>query len=233
MSNNVKDFQSIWSDYRRGVSGAIEERDKELKRLERYEGERADTEREAARVKFNQAVEAARNEARGRFGRVLEDMRDKADAIGEVMQAPTQEQLNVLQMLSLRSSISQSEAESAARALAGNDDCLTTLKQLCATRGGVIVHEIAKSKTKRAQAFDALGAFRDAAGSCLQWSGGSRAELMAKRNMQHLQHVPEPERIPLGAAVAADVDAGKMTQRDFTSVVVGNAASVEAASLID
>lgn len=231
--SNIKDFQGVWSDYRKKVSEANEIRDKELKRLERYEGRRADDEREAARAKFNQAVEAARDEARGRFRLVLTEMRDKADEIGEVMQAPTQEQLNLLSMLALRTSISQSEAESAARALAGNDDCLSTLQQLCAGRGGVIVHEAAKSKTKRAQAFDALGAFRDAAGSCLQWEGGSRAELMAQRNVQSLQHVPETERVPLAAAIAADVDAGRMTEREFSKVIVGNSASVEAASLID
>ena len=231
--SSIQDYKNAWTNYRERITAAVEKRDRELARLEKYEGKRAEEEREAARVKFNQAVEVARNEARGRFGRVLEDMRDKADAIGEVMQAPTQEQVSILQMLSLRSSITQSEAESAARALAGNDDCLTTLQQLCATRGGVIVHEIAKNKSKRAQAFDALGAFRDAAGACLQWSGGSRSELMTERAAQYMQHVPESERVSLGAAIAADVDAQNMSQRDFTRVVVGNAASVEATSLID
>lgn len=231
--SNVDEFKQVWADYRQKVSKAVEQRDKALESLSGYKGERAEAERKAAHDKFNEAVEGARSGARVRFRGILGNMRAKADEIGEVMQAPSQEQLSLLQMLSLRSSISQSEAESAARALAGNDDCLSTLQQICNSRGGVIVHEIAKSKSKRAQAFDALGAFRDAAGSCLQWAGGSRSELMAERATQYLQHVPEPERVPLGAAVAADVDAQNMSQRDFTRVVVGNAASVEAASLID
>lgn len=228
--SNVRDFQSVWSDYRRDVSRAVEARDKELKRLERYEGKRADTEREAARVKFNQAVEAARNEARGRFGRVLEDMRDKADVIGEVMQAPTQEQLNVLQMLSLRSSISQSEAESAARALAGNDDCLSTLQQLCATRGGAKVAGVNKSKQN--QAFAAVSEFARAASGLLGWQGGDRYSLMLERNAQRSQGVANSELIPMLSAVVADID-GSGTVREFVSQIVGDAATFENVMQVD
>ncbi len=231
--SNIRDYQTTWASYRKRVTAAVEERDKELSRLEKYEGERAEGERKAARDKFGQAVEAARVEAKGGFRRVLESMRDKAEEQGEVMQAPTAEQVHLLQMLAMRDSISATEAKSAALALAGNDDAIATLQQLCTARGGVVVSAVADCKSKRGKAHDALGAFQEAAGMCLQWSGGNRSSLMSERNAQRLQHVPESERIPLGAAVSADVDAGNMSEHEFTKVIVGNAATVEAARLLD
>ncbi|MBR3314747.1 MAG: hypothetical protein IKG18_11480 [Atopobiaceae bacterium] len=229
---NCKDFQVIIGGYRSTVGAELGKLNKELARLEGYRGEKADGERDAANKRFKSAVSAARDKARSELRPVLQRMKDKADAY-EAVEAPTAEQVNILTMLSLRTSISPTEAKSAAEALAGNDAALTTLSQLCATRGGAIVGAVHKSKSKRGRAYDVYKAFEESAGMFLSWEGGTRAELMAQRQVQHVSHVPESERVPLGAAVSADVAAESMPEYDFVKVVLGNSADYNSSSLVD
>ena len=89
------------------------------------------------------------------------------------------------------------------------------------------------SKSKRGRAYDAYKAFAESAGMFLAWEGGSRSELMAQRQAQYVSHVPESERLPLGAAVSADVAAESMTEHDFVTTVLGNAAEYDSSMLID
>ena len=229
---NCKDYQGIIGAYRSTVGAELDKLNKELTRLSGYKGEKADSERDAANKRFKSAVTAARDEARSELRTVLQRMKDKADAY-EAVEAPTAEQVNILTMLSLRTSISPTEAKSAAKALAGNDAALKTLSELCVTRGGAIVGAIHDSKSKRGRAYDAYKAFAESAGMFLAWEGGTRAELMAQRQVQHVNHVPESERVPLGAAVSADVTAESMPEYDFVKVVLGNAADYNSSSLID
>lgn len=230
---NCKDYQGIIGAYRSTVGAELDKLNKELGRLSGYKGEKADSERVAANRRFKSAVAAARDEARSELRHVLQRMKDKADAYGEVMEAPSAEQVNILMMLSLRTSISPKEAKSAAKALAGNDAALKTLSELCVTRGGAIVGAIHDSKSKRGRAHDAYKAFAESAGMFLAWEGGTRAELMAQRQVQHMSHVPESERVPFGAAVSADVAAESMSEYDFVKTVLGNAAEYDSSMLID
>lgn len=229
--SNTSEYKDTWSRYRKQIGNAISKRDEALERIAGYKGERAAREREQIANEFESSVGAAQQEARSSFTRILGDMRGKADEVGEVMQAPTQEQLNLLKMLSLRSSISQAEAESAARALEGNDAALQTLQELCAGRGGVRVAAIHKSQ--RQKAHDALREFEEGAKSCLAWRGGSRFELLTERSRQGFERLPESERVPLGAALAADVDAERMTIAEFTKTIVGNTATIAGAELLN
>lgn len=230
MKNTVR-YKDTWSAYRQAVSKAAEERDKELSRLQGYKGERAEKERQKAREAFSRAVGVAREAARAEFNVAIGGMRKAAEAVGSVMEPPSEEALRTLQMLSLRTSISPAEAEAAAKSMQGNDACLTTLQELCVSRGGARVS--AKGKSKRGQAFDALREFEDAAKMCLAWQGGTRGELMRERNAQHLAQVPESERVPIGAAIAADVEAGRMSHAEFVRSIVGNTATVEGAAMLD
>ena len=229
---NLNNYQRVWGNYRNEVQTALRTRESALQRLEGYSGARADREREQIHNDFAESVRKSRTKARKEFGGVLESMREKAEGVGQVMEAPSSEAVSILQMLSLRTSISQAEAESAARALRGNDEALATLQQLCATRGGVKVKAIQKNKTKRTQAFDAVGAFKDAADAILQWEGGSRSELLSNRNRQAFEYVPASERVPLGACIAADITAD-CSPRDFATSAVGNACDYDAVQLID
>lgn len=228
--SNVRDYQNTWTNYRKRVAAAVEKRDKELARLEKYEGKRADEEREAARVKFNEAVGVAREEARARFGQIIEAMKSKAEAVGQVMEPPSEEALRTLQMLSLRQSISPTEAEAAAKALQGNDAAIESLRQICATRGGTKV--AGANMTKRGQAVAAVNEFRSAASMLMSWSGGSRHDLMLERNAQRSQGVPEAERVPMSAAIVADIDSNGSTP-EFVGQVVGDAASLDCIMLVD
>ena len=230
---NCKDFQTIIGKYRSTVGAELGKLNKELTRLSGYKGEKADSERAAANRRFKSVVTAARDGARSELRPVLQRMKDRADAYGEVMEAPSTDAVNLLQMLSLRTTISPTEAKSAAKALAGNDAALKTLSELCVTRGGAIVGAVHKSKSKRGRAYDAYKAFAESAGMFLAWEGGSRSELMAQRQAQYVSHVPESERVPLGAAVSADVAAESMTEHDFVKTVLGNAAEYDSSMLID
>lgn len=229
--SNTSEYKDTWSRYRQQVGNAISKRDKALERIQGYKGKRADEEREQIAEEFESTIGAAQHEARSSFARILGDMRGKADEVGEVMEPPSEEALRVLQMLSLRTSITQAEAESAARALEGNDAALQTLQELCTGRGGVRVAAIHKSH--RQQAYDALREFEEGVKSCLAWRGGSRFELMTERSRQGFERIPESERVPLGAAIAADVDAERMTIAEFTKTIVGNTATVAGAELLN
>lgn len=226
--SNVRDYQNTWTSYRKRVAAAVEKRDKELARLEKYEGKRAEEEREAARVKFNEAVGVAREEARARFGQAIEAMKSKAEAVGQVMEPPSEEALRTLQMLSLRQSISPTEAEAAARSLQGNDAAIATLREICATRGGAKV--AGSGMTKRGQAFAAVSEFQNAANMLMSWQGGERHALMREHCAERMQGVRQ--QVPMSAVYVADVD-GDGSTSDFASKIVGKAASSEVVRLID
>lgn len=228
--SNIQDYKNAWTYYRERITAAVEKRDRELARLERYEGKRAEEEREAARNEFNQAVGAARDEARARFGQAIEAMKAKAEAVGQVMEPPSEEALRTLTMLSLRQSISPTEAEAAAKALQGNDAAIESLRQICAERGGAKVAGV--TMTKRGQAVAAVNEFRRAASMLMSWQGGERYALMLERNAQRWQGVPEAERVPMSAAIVADID-GNGSMPEFVGQVVGDAASLDCVMLID
>ena len=228
--SNIRDFQNTWTSYRKRVAAAVEKRDKELARLEKYEGKRAEEEREAARDKFDEAVSVAREEARARFGQAIEAMKSKAEAVGQVMEPPSEEALRTLQMLSLRQSISPTEAEAAAKALQGNDAAIATLREICAARGGAKVAGV--TMTKRGQAVAAVNEFKSAANMLMSWQGGERHALMLERNAQRWQGVPEAERVPMSAAIVADID-GNGSTPEFVGQVVGDAASLDCVMLVD
>jgi len=230
---NCKKYQQAIAKYRTTVITNGERKDRDLARIAGYEGAKAEQDREEIVRRFKSAVSAARDEAWSEIRPVLERMRDKAESYGEVMEAPTAEQVNLLSMLSLRTSISPTEAASAAKALSGNDAAIATLSDLCRERGGAIVGAIHGEKSKRGRAYDAYKAFEDAAGMFLSWEGGDRQTLMRRRQVERRDHVPQEQRTSIGAAVSADVAAEALPEYDFVKVVLGNAADYNSSSLID
>jgi len=225
---NIKDFQNEWKRYREAVNAANTAYDSEIKRLESYEGEKADEERREATAKRDEAITSAQSEARYRFNQILNRMAAKVDAI-EPLAAPSEEGLRVLQLLQLKEKISAREAESAAKLLEGNDSAIRALEELCKKRGGV-VPSVSKHMGKRGQAQDALKEFNTAVGYLLQWRGGSRAELIQRRAEEHITR--SGSRTPFSAAFAADVDA-QVSESDFVMSIVGGHATYDGALLID
>lgn len=220
---NLSNYMDAWNGYKKPVRQAEKKRDKTLARLEGYEGKRVEAEREQAWKDFNTAVEAARAEARAKFDTIIRSMHSKASEIDEVMTAPTTAMLNTLQALSMKTSISQRDADAAARMMDGCDVALDALQDLCTKRGGVRVS--ARGKTARTKAFEHVKAFQDAAGMLLSWQGGTRNDIMLKRSQEYYAHIPETERTPLSAAFVADVEGTNVT--DFCKAVVSHDASME------
>lgn len=220
--SNLKSLMDTWNGYAEDVTAAEFKRDSKLEKLDGYRGERADKERAAITREFDEAVEAARTEARAKFNATLKAMKEKADTIDEVMVAPTADMVNALKALEMRTSITAREANSAAKLMEGCDVALDALQDLCTARGGVRVST--RGKSIRAKAYDHLHSFSEAAGMLLQWRGGSRFDIMLKRSQERSAHVPSEERTPIGAALVADIRTDNVA--DFAKAIVGDDASL-------
>lgn len=230
---NISNFKENVERYRRAVEDANREREQALAVIDGYEGPRAESERELIEKDYADAIGHAREGARVEFSVILGRMKRKAASVGEVMEPPSPSQVNLLKTLEMRKSISATEARAAAKALAGNDIGLATLAELCESRGGVIVPEVAGAKSSSQKAADALREFEDAANVVLAWKGGTRAELMMQRNRQLTAHVPANSRVSMDEAIAADLISSDLTATEFVQKIIGHSATVEGANLID
>lgn len=126
MTNTQKYYEAVreWRKGMREVEAAYQQK---LKELEPYKGSEGYRKAMAELDKVrSDAVETARKEYRGRFKAIIGDM--KNTYANKPMKAPTTEQLNLLQALKLRSTVSRDEMRRAANTM---KDCPAALNALC------------------------------------------------------------------------------------------------------
>lgn len=129
--------------YREGLRSIWDEFDKRMQELERYKGSAGfEEEKTKAEKKRNAAIEAIQREYRDKFDRIISGMRESATT--RIMETPTNEQVNLLQVLRMREKITRDELEQAGRTL---KDCPAALS---------VLDEIAKQHEYNGMHFSSL-----------------------------------------------------------------------------
>lgn len=130
MSNTKELFDTI-DRYMRIRADAREEYMLMERRYEKAKGSPYYTEQmSAARKKRTQTMEEAQAAARAEVKRILEDMCEQAKKIS--LQPPTQDMLNLLQMLKIKENITQADLDGASNAMNGNGLGLAILDEMAA-----------------------------------------------------------------------------------------------------
>lgn len=100
-----------------------------LKRQERFKGsEGYNKDKAAAAAKRQQADDAARKEAAEKIDACIKQMRENVGKMALV--PPTAEQVNILQVLNMRTSMTRQQLDMAAQAMDGNSLCLSALNDI-------------------------------------------------------------------------------------------------------
>ena len=128
MTNTEYLYQAM-KKYQDARSAARDEYMQTMKRLESSKGSAYyDEQREKAMKKRNDTVAAAQAECMKTVDNALSCMRTAIS--GRKMEAPTEEMLRILQMLSMRTSVTKAELDTAANAMNGNSTALAVLEDI-------------------------------------------------------------------------------------------------------
>lgn len=128
MSNSDR-FYTLIREFQEKRQNASDVFDREMAELKRYVGsEFYETESKAAADRRDEVVKALQDEYRDKINGVLRSMRE-TNARRE-MKPPTTEELNLLQMLRLKNSVSEEELRAAARTLRKNPTALEILGEI-------------------------------------------------------------------------------------------------------
>lgn len=133
MKNTTRFYNAVVS-YRRDMKTLQDEYAAELARLEQYMGSPYGAEqRKLLDKKTDARREVIRAEHRPIFNSVLADM--AATVRSKPMAAPTAEQLAILQLLTMRSSVSREELKQAANACANCPAAIEALREIASKNG--------------------------------------------------------------------------------------------------
>lgn len=128
MTNSGK-YYTLINEFQTKRKAAYDRYDQELKELQRFKGsEYYETESQAAADRRDMTLKELQAEYRMKLDEVLKAMA-KANAERE-MKPPTTEELNLLQMLRLKDSVSEEELRAAARTLRKNPTALEILGEI-------------------------------------------------------------------------------------------------------
>jgi hypothetical protein len=154
------------------------------RRYERARGSQMYTdEMSKARKKREEAIAAAQTAARQEIRETLQAMAEKASKIK--MLPPTEEQLRILQLLSMKETITAAECAGAANAMEGNAAALSLLDEL-ANKAGVLHSPYAKSQSvKSYDPETARQTIKELGAACYEiienTSGAKKPALLAKQ----------------------------------------------------
>ncbi len=193
--NRTEILYSAMKDFTDAQRAARDEYMKTMQPLETAKGSAfyADA-REKADNARREAVEAAKKKAADTVDVMLASMR-KANSARK-LPAPTTEQLNLLQTLKMRKSVTSEELEAAAHTMDGNGAGLAVLQEIAQENGHIFQHftEQSKDGLPIAEGERAINSLLAACRRVLNGDGSSRAaSLAARRNarMNGVEYNPD------------------------------------------
>lgn len=141
-----------------------------------------------ARKKREETVSGAQVIARQEIRETINAMAEKADKIK--MQPPTEEQLRILQLLSMKEKLTTAELEGAANAMEGNATALSLVDELAKKSGVVHVPYASRLSVTAYDPQTARQAIKKLGEACYSivdnTTGASRARLLAAEQHQRL-----------------------------------------------
>ena len=179
-------FEAV-KNYRQKLSDIWAEYDAGMKNLERYKGS-AGYSKEAAELerKRQEAIQATQVEFRAHFANIVQYMRECATS--RSMDAPTQEQLNLLTALKMREKISRDELQQAAKTLKDSPVCLSVLDEIAGKLEYYGLHFGGESTSSILSHIDTLA--DSAARLCKLDKPNSRAEQAARASVYSPNYDP-------------------------------------------
>ena len=126
ISSVLYEALKAFDDYRRTMRNEFLSFKKEHERFKGSEGYNADL--SEAKTKRKNAIEEARKNASSKIDECIKKMRENANGIS--FEAPTPEQVAILQVLSIKSKISKSELDTASKSMNGNPLALSALNDI-------------------------------------------------------------------------------------------------------
>ena len=141
-----------------------------------------------AREKRDKTVADAQFIARQEVRETLKAMAEKADKIK--MQPPTEEQLRILQLLSMKEKLTEAELAGAANAMDGNAAALSLVDELARKSGIITTPFTSRLSVKAYDPLTARQTIQRLGDACYRiidnTSGASRARLLAAENHQKM-----------------------------------------------
>ena len=218
---NLSSYKRIWRTHHDKVKHIHDTWSAELQKWERYRGSEAGDEHiQAANDAYTAAISAERDRYWQEMLPVLKSMREKVESISDTVTLPSDEQMRLLQAVSLvgDGGLSYADYEKYLEMCADSSVARKTLYGLAKTRvkGGDNLHEPSGPDNGADRNYKTLV---EKARSFARWDGTSRSDAMGAFLQEKQDGVPMIARqTDTAAAYAGDVDP---TSSTFFKDVVG------------
>lgn len=218
---NLSSYKRIWRTHHDKVKHIHDTWSAELQKWERYRGSEAGDEHiQAANDAYTAAISAERDRYWQEMLPVLQDMRAKVENVSDSVTLPSDEQMRLLQAVSLvgEGGLSYSDYQKYLELCADSSVARKTLYGLAKTRvkGGDNLHEPSGPDNGADRNYKTL--FENAR-SFARWDGTSRSDAIGAFMQERSNGVPvEVRQTDTAAAYAGDVDP---TSSTFIKDVIG------------
>lgn len=180
--SNLDDYSNVFQSTWVGLRDQRVAYEKRVEALSRYKGSKGyDKDMAEAEKAYNERVSAIQDDARSKFDAILKRMHDKVAA--PKMDVPSDEQIRILQVLSMREHLDNSDIQLAAENLRESDTAMATLADIARRSGAIIPTSYKSKEQQRREAFDAL---REQMAGLVFWDGSDgttvRREWAVNRN---------------------------------------------------
>lgn len=230
---NLSSYKRIWGTHHSKVKAIYNTWSAELQKWERYRGSEAGDEHiQAANDAYTAAIAAERDRYWQEMLPVLQDMRAKVENVSDSVTLPSDEQMRLLQAVSLvgEGGLSYSDYQKYLELCADSSVARKTLYSLAKTRvdGGDNLHEPSGPDSGADRNYKTL--FENAR-SFARWDGTSRSDALGSFLQERSNGVPMVARqTDTAAAYAGDVDP---TSSTFIKDVIGIVYDESSISLLD
>lgn len=218
---NLQSYKRIWGTHHDKVKHIHDTWSAELQKWERYRGSEAGDEHiQVANDAYTTAISAERDRYWQEMLPVLKSMREKVENVSDAVTLPSDEQMRLLQAVSLvgEGGLSYSDYQRYLELCADSSVARKTLYSLAKTRvdGGENLHEPSGPDSGADRNFKTL--FENAR-SFARWNGTSRSDAIDAFIQERTNGVPvEVRQTDTAAAYAGDVDP---TSSTFFKDVIG------------
>lgn len=210
--NRITKYHNTVKNYRAELRAIWQTYDEKMQSFEKYKGSNGyDEEKKKAEAERNKAIKELQDRTRPVFTEIINGM--KSSAVSQKIDAPTAEQLAILQALKMRDKVSSDELHQASRTLEGNPLCLSVLDEIAAKNN---YHGLVFSKESTAAILEHIKDLHDSAKRlCALEKCDSRAEMAERASVHSVNH---SNNALYSWQADKDFDTEKDAMRDFGGV---------------
>lgn len=188
--SNLSDYSDVFQSAWVGLRKQREDYEKRMSTLEKYKGSKGyDKDVAEAEKTYQDNVRAIQDATRDKLNAILRRMESKVAPVK--MDVPTDEQIRILQVLSMREHLTNSDIQLAAENLRSSDTAMATLADLARRSGAVMPTSY---KSAEAQRRDALEALRNKATGIVFWNGADSDTVRSEWSYNRSPYNPDADR---------------------------------------